>query len=167
MFLNFSGPSRLARTGPRSFRTKIVVRAGTIVAGRRLARRVSRTAMQNRRTAPRFAIGCDPEGRFRSISGAMPREFRVRLLECSVGGCLLESGSAIPAGTTGALSFPIDGRLYVEQAQIVRSQQIAGGAFHVAARIVDAAAPGKRSLRTAITCGIGRASRAPAHRAAK
>jgi hypothetical protein len=61
-----------------------------------------------------------------SVIAVLGREVAVRLLEISRSGCRLESSQEIPAGTIVALSIEIDGREYMDEVRVSRSQLLAG-----------------------------------------
>ena len=58
--------------------------------------------------------------------GVLTRERHVRLLNCSVSGCLLETKSRVPVGTIASIRVTIEGRELTDEVQIVRCQPIAG-----------------------------------------
>jgi hypothetical protein len=61
-----------------------------------------------------------------SVIAVLGRDVVVRLLEISRSGCLLESSHAMPAGTIAALAIEIDGREYMDEVRVSRSQLLAG-----------------------------------------
>ena len=61
-----------------------------------------------------------------SVIAVLGRDVVVRLLEISRSGCLLESSHAMPEGTIAALSIEIEGRQYVDEVRVSRSQLLAG-----------------------------------------
>jgi pilus assembly protein Flp/PilA len=61
-----------------------------------------------------------------SVIAVLGRDVVVRLLEISRSGCLLESSHAMPAGTIAALAIEIDGREYMDDVRVWRSQLLAG-----------------------------------------
>ena len=61
-----------------------------------------------------------------SVIAVLGRDVVVRLLEISRSGCLLESSHAMPEGTIAALSIEIDGREYMDEVRVSRSQLLAG-----------------------------------------
>lgn len=84
-----------------------------------------------------------------TVLGVLGRDLRVRLLEISRGGCLLESSCPVPVGTTGALSVDVDGTEYADQIRIARCQPIvgAGNTHRLGAEFLSLHMPGDRSLR--------------------
>jgi hypothetical protein len=61
-----------------------------------------------------------------SVIAVLGRDVVVRLIEISRSGCRLESSHAMPAGTIAELSIEIDGREYVDEVRVSRSQPLAG-----------------------------------------
>jgi hypothetical protein len=68
--------------------------------------------------------------------GVLTREREVRLLDCSISGCLLETASRIEVGAIASIRVTVDGRELVDDVQIVRCQTIAGAGdrYHVSAQ---------------------------------
>ena len=85
--------------------------------------------------------------------GVLAREFQTRILNYSPAGCLLETNAPLEVGTIGSLRFVIDGRELTDDIQVVRCQPIegAGSLFQVGARFLWALAPGKGTLRLALS----------------
>lgn len=84
--------------------------------------------------------------------GVMTRERRVRLLNCSVSGCLLETNSRLPVGAIASIRVAIDGRELTDDVQITRCQPIAGAGdtYHVGAQFLWTQPLGMESLRSAL-----------------
>jgi hypothetical protein len=61
-----------------------------------------------------------------SVIAVLGRDVVVRLLEISRSGCLLESSHAMPEGTIASLSIEIEGREYMDEVRVSRSQLLAG-----------------------------------------
>ena len=94
--------------------------------------------------------------------GVLARDFPTRILNCSPTGCLLETSSPLEVGTVGRLQFPIEGREFGDDVQVVRCQSIegAGPLFQIGVRFLWTMAPGKDSLRYALSQpAIDRAAR--------
>src|SRR4026208_952089 len=70
--------------------------------------------------------------------GVLTRERHVRLLNCSVSGCLLETNSRGPVGAIASILVTIEGRELTDDVQIVRCQPIAGAGdtYHVGAQFL-------------------------------
>jgi len=65
--------------------------------------------------------------------GVLTRECHVRVLNCSVSGCLIETNSRLEVGAIASVRVVINGRELVDDVQIVRCQSIAGaGALYQA-----------------------------------
>jgi hypothetical protein len=78
-------------------------------------------------------------------------ELRVRVLNGSATGCLVESTRALDVGTVAGLSVMLLGREYDDEVQITRCQSIAGaGVFHIAMQFLSTLPPYAGSLRYAI-----------------
>lgn len=100
----------------------------------------------------------------REQQGIVTREIRVRLLNCSTSGCLIESNVRLDAGTTGSLRVRIDGREFSDDIQVVRCQSIpgAGAVHHIGARFLWTVAPSGVTLRHAMrTVAAGRSDTGP------
>jgi hypothetical protein len=84
--------------------------------------------------------------------GVLTRERQVRLLNCSVSGCLLETNSRVPVGAIASIRIAIDGRELSDDVQIVRCQPIAGAGerYHVGAQFLWTQPLVKQSLRSAL-----------------
>jgi hypothetical protein len=83
--------------------------------------------------------------------GVLTRERRVRLLNSSVSGCLIETNWRLPIGTIASIRVVIEGREFADDVQIVRCQPIAGAGdtFHVGAQFLWTQPLHNRSLRIA------------------
>ena len=83
--------------------------------------------------------------------GVLTRERRVRLLNCSVSGCLIETNWRPQVGVIASLRVVIEGREFADDVQIVRCQPIAGAGdtFHVGVQFLWTQPLHKRSLRRA------------------
>lgn len=81
--------------------------------------------------------------------GALTKEIRVRLLNCSAAGCLLETNAAVPVGTVAVLRVVFGDREFDDTIQVVRHQFIqgAGELHYVGAKFVLTAPPYVGSLR--------------------
>ena len=92
--------------------------------------------------------------------GVLTRERNVRLLNCSVSGCLLETNWRLQVGAIASIRVSINGRELADDVQIVRCQPIAGAGerFHVGAQFLWTQPLQERSLRGAMR-GAPRVSR--------
>jgi hypothetical protein len=81
--------------------------------------------------------------------GVLGRQIRVRLLNVSGSGCLIEGGQALEAGTVADLRLHIDGTEYGDGVRITRCHRIegAGATFRMGAEFLWTTHPGDRSLR--------------------
>jgi hypothetical protein len=89
--------------------------------------------------------------------GVLTRERQVRLLNCSVSGCLLETNTRVPVGAIASIRITIDGRELSDDVQIVRCQPIAGAGekYHVGAQFLWTRPLVKQSLRSALRAARG------------
>lgn len=85
--------------------------------------------------------------------GVITREVRVRLVNISTSGCLIESGTRLEAGTAGDLRIRVGGETYADNVRIARVQQVygAGSTWHVGAEFLWTTQPGTRSLRRVVS----------------
>lgn len=84
--------------------------------------------------------------------GILTRERRVRLLNCSVSGCLLETSCQLPVGAIASIRITIEGRELTDDVQIVRCQPIAGAGdtYHIGAQFLWTRPLLRQSLRSAL-----------------
>lgn len=89
--------------------------------------------------------------------GVLTRERQVRLLNCSVSGCLLEMNARVPVGAIASIHITIEGRELSDDVQIVRCQPIAGAGdkYHVGAQFLWTQPLMKQSLRSALRAARG------------
>jgi hypothetical protein len=82
----------------------------------------------------------------------LTRVCQMRVLNCSVTGCLLETNSRIEVGAIASIRVVIEGRELVDDVQIVRCQPIAGAGsvYHIGAQFLWTSPPGARSIRAAL-----------------
>jgi hypothetical protein len=92
--------------------------------------------------------------------GVMTRERQVRLLNCSVSGCLLETSCRLPVGATASIRVNVEGRELTDEVQIVRCQPIAGAGdtYHVGAQFLWTQPLSRQSLRSALRASVGHAT---------
>jgi hypothetical protein len=83
--------------------------------------------------------------------GILTRERLVRLLNCSVSGCLIETSWRLQVGAIASIRVTIGGHEFADDVQIVRCQPIAGAGerFHVGAQFLWTQPLHTRSLRGA------------------
>jgi hypothetical protein len=84
--------------------------------------------------------------------GVLTRVCQMRVLNCSVSGCLLETNCRIEVGAIASIRVVIEGRELVDDVQIVRCQAIAGAGsvYHIGAQFLWTSPPGARSIRGAL-----------------
>jgi hypothetical protein len=84
--------------------------------------------------------------------GVITRLCRMRVLNCSASGCLIETDRRFDVGAVASIRVVIDGCELADEVQIVRCQPIAGAGsvYHVGARFLWTRPPGTTSLRTAL-----------------
>lgn len=84
--------------------------------------------------------------------GVLTRLCQMRVLNCSISGCLIETNCRIDVGTIASIRIVLDGRELVDDVQIVRCQLIAGAGsiYHIGAQFLWTHAPDAQSLRAAL-----------------
>ena len=89
--------------------------------------------------------------------GALTCELRVRVLNGSATGCLVECSRALMVGTVAGLRVNLLGREYDDQVQVTRCQSIAGAGniFHIAMEFLSTTPPYAGSLRYAFHRELG------------
>ena len=89
--------------------------------------------------------------------GVLTRERQVRLLNCSVSGCLLETSCRLPVGAIASIRVTIEGRELTDDVQIVRCQPIAGAGetYHVGAQFLWTQPLDRQTLRGALRASSG------------
>lgn len=80
---------------------------------------------------------------------SLTTDIRVRVLNVSAAGCLIETRRALEIGSVATLSINVAGADFEDTVQIVRCQEItgAGAIFHLGATFLTTAAPSIESLR--------------------
>ncbi len=83
------------------------------------------------------------------LSSVLARDVRVRLVNISGSGCLVETSAQVEPGTIGVLSVHVDGEEYADDIRVARVQRVHGAsaAWHVGAEFLWTTYPGSRSLR--------------------
>ena len=83
------------------------------------------------------------------LAGVLAREVRVRLVNISGSGCLVETSAQVEPGTTGVLRVDIDGEQYADDIRVARVQRVHGSSatWQVGAEFLWTSYPGSRSLR--------------------
>ena len=83
------------------------------------------------------------------MPAALRRDVRVRVINCSASGCLIETTRPLPVGVVAALHSTFGHRELEDVVRIVRCEALDGTAavYRVAAQFLATAAPDPRSLR--------------------
>jgi c-di-GMP-binding flagellar brake protein YcgR len=86
------------------------------------------------------------------LVAVLGRQVRVRLLDISGAGCLLESSSRLQKGATGRLRVTFDGAEYMDDVRVMRCQESEGasGLYQLGAEFLWTTSPHDRSLRRVI-----------------
>jgi len=83
--------------------------------------------------------------------GVLMREVRVRVVNISRVGTLLESNKRMAVGTLGRLRLRIGDGEYIDDIEVVRCDAVEGGsAFHIGMRFLFTTSRHQRSIRSAI-----------------
>lgn len=79
----------------------------------------------------------------------LTRELRVRLLNCSASGCLVETNVRLDVSTVASLSLQWDGRQFSDDVLVAWCKGIAGGGarYHIGLRFIWTAAATPDTLR--------------------
>jgi hypothetical protein len=87
------------------------------------------------------------------VIGVLTREVRVRLVNISASGCLVESGSRLEIGMAGALRVTVGGDIYTDDVRIARvmQRQGASGTWQIGAEFLWTSPPGPQSLRRVVS----------------
>ncbi len=94
--------------------------------------------------------------------GVLASEIRVRLLNCSSSGCLLETPVRLQVGTVASLRLSLDSGEFSDDLKCVRLVQIEGGSsYYVGAEFLWTVPPSRQSLRLGV--GHRRPPQVPFH----
>jgi PilZ domain len=87
----------------------------------------------------------------------LTRHLRVRVLNCSADGCLLETTAPLEVGTVGNLRVTFSGRQLEDSIQVVRCVLMKGTkvVHHVGARFLSMTPPYAGTLRYTMRCDVG------------
>ena len=87
----------------------------------------------------------------------LTRHIRVRVLNCSAEGCLLETTAPLLVGTVGALRVSFGGNAFDDQIQVVRCEFMKGTevVHHVGVRFLSTTPPYAGTLRYTLRCDVG------------
>jgi hypothetical protein len=94
----------------------------------------------------------EPRGA-RDDVASLAEHVRVRVLNCSAAGCLLETTGPVPVGASGRLRVSFGGRDFDDTIQIVRCERIQSATHHVAAKFISTSPPYAGSLRYSLRHG--------------
>jgi PilZ domain len=85
-------------------------------------------------------------------TGVLTRELRVRVIDISGSGCLIESHRRLEVGTVGRLRLQLKGEEYGDDVRVVRCQAIlgAGSVHHVGLQFLWTTRRHARSIRYAV-----------------
>src|SRR4051794_26774003 len=88
-------------------------------------------------------------GAERTEVAALTTDIRVRVLNVSVAGCLLETSRTLEIGSIATLRITFAGHDFEDTVQIVRCQEITGGGsvYHIGIVFLTTTAPSIESLR--------------------
>ena len=87
----------------------------------------------------------------------LTRHVRVRVLNCSAEGCLIETTAPLLEGTIGLLRVLFGGKQFDDQIQVIRCEHMksAGAIYHVGARFLSTTPPYAGTLRYTMRCDVG------------
>jgi hypothetical protein len=76
-------------------------------------------------------------------------EITIRVLNCGLSGCLVETRRPLPIGRVATLQIKLSGAEFEETVQVVRCQEISGGSgvYHVGTRFLNTTPISTESLR--------------------
>lgn len=96
----------------------------------------------------------EPQG-IRDDVASLGRHVRVRVLNCSAAGCLLETTAPVPVGAFGRLRVSLGDRDFDDTIQVVRCEHITGtgSIHHVATKFISTTPPYAGSLRYTLRRG--------------
>jgi hypothetical protein len=82
----------------------------------------------------------------------LTRELRIRIINCSLSGVLLEANASLAVGTVAALTLRIGDHEFKDDVRVIRCESIAGAGslHHIGAELLWTALPGRHSLRLAV-----------------
>ena len=109
-----------------------------------------------RATVPQFdpgLLGFDDVLAAADLVGVLTREVRVRLVNISGSGCLVESTHRLEPGTSGVLRVRVGGDTFTDDVRINRVQAVhgAGAVWHIGAEFLWTTQPGIRSMRRMVS----------------
>jgi hypothetical protein len=102
-----------------------------------------------------MSFGCESPSTREDVA-TLARHLRVRVLNCSAAGCLLETTAPVPVGASGNLRVSFEGRDFNDTIQIVRCEHIKGtdSVHHVGTKFISTSPPYVGSLRYTMRHGV-------------
>jgi hypothetical protein len=90
-------------------------------------------------------------------SAVLARDYRVRLVNVSGSGCMVETNRPIPTGTAATLHLVLDDVEYEDEVLVLRCQPIAGAGplYHIGMQFLWPLMPDERSIRRALAQSVG------------
>lgn len=97
----------------------------------------------------------EPRGAREDVA-TLASHIRVRVLNCSAAGCLLETTAMVAVGAYGKLRVSFEGRDFDDTIQIVRCDLIKGtnAIYHVGTKFISTTPPYVGSLRYTMRQGV-------------
>jgi hypothetical protein len=101
--------------------------------------------------------GFDEPRHGREELATLTRHIRVRVLNCSAEGCLLETTAPLLAGAVGTLRVSFGGNQFDDQIQVVRCEHMKSTdlVHHVGVRFLSTTPPYAGTLRYSMRCDVG------------
>jgi hypothetical protein len=88
--------------------------------------------------------------------GTLVEDIRVRVLNCSATGCLLECNKRMGVGTVAALHMSLGGRTFSDLVKVLRCEALdlraAAALYHVATEFLSTAPASAGSIRHVMRC---------------
>ena len=93
----------------------------------------------------------------RESLATLTRHIRVRVLNCSAEGCLLETNAPLVVNTVGTLRVHFGGQPFDDAIQVVRCDRFAGteAVHHVGVKFLNTTPPYAGTLRYTMLCDVG------------
>jgi len=97
------------------------------------------------------------ERQSRERLATLTRHIRVRVLNCSAEGCLLETTGPLLVGTVGTLRVSFAGKQFDDQIQVVRCEHMKSTdtVHHVGVSFLSTTPPYAGTLRYTMRCDVG------------
>lgn len=93
----------------------------------------------------------------REMLATLTRHIRVRILNCSAEGCLLEATAPLAVGTIGALRVSFGGHQFDDLIQVLRCEHMkhTDVVHHMGAKFLSTTPPYAGTLRYSMRCDVG------------